>query len=193
MRRSIRLCSRTLTVALGILLFGAPYARSVTIINVDATKYGVPWAGGPTLPMTLDAGTYSATLVNPTIDTSAIYWSWSFQADWSWRTAWGLEFNDGDGLQSLSAGSVLTLPNKEDAYDAAVKAGETSTSFTLDRQSVVSFYVRDNYMGDNQGGVSLAINRSSTATVPDNCLSVWLLGCGLFSLTILRRKSTQQQ
>jgi hypothetical protein len=192
MRRSIRLFSRTLSVALGILLFTTPYARSV-IIDVNAS-YGVPWYSGSTLPITLEAGTYSASLVNPDIDPSAQFWSWNYRS--GWLTAWGLEFNDGDGLQHLFAGygnSGLNWSTPQEAYEATVAAGKTYTSFTLARQSVVSFYVLDNITGDNSGGVSLAINRTSVATIPDNCFSVWLLGCGLFLLAILRRKSTQQQ
>ena len=184
----------------GWIALAAPVMASATIVNIDAThgfNY-VPGGGSDPAPMAGDqisfigspptvnlaAGTY--TITNATgeagSDPNLSAWSYNLGTN-SWT--WGF-------VVATAAGTVLDYENagsgSSQAEVAALPAVQNfSSTLTLLAPTAVAFTLRDYYVPDNGGGISLDIEPTAVA-VPEP--AAWALTIGGLALVggVMRRR-----
>lgn len=184
---------------LGMLLGSVAEAA---IINIDK-RYGFTYDGGgsdpapvpgqhlnligtPLVQLTLTAGTYSIT--NAAGLPGALFTAWSYNVS---NSLWAWAFVMVDNATSKTILYASAGGGSSAAQVAALPAVQNfSTTFTLASTTTLNFTLRDYFVGDNDGGISLNINPVQDSGVPEP--SMWLLsasGLGLFWLRSRRRSS----
>lgn len=160
-------------------------ARASTVVNIDARQYGDA-VGLGTLDLEFAAGSYTATVVNPSIDSRAAFTAWSHAFGWpgSFHTDWRARRPD-DTL--IIGGDFIDAASASEAFAAMTT---NPISFTLDQTSLLRFYVADNRIDDNQGGVSVLIEAQAPATAaPVPAAS----GMGIALLGLLALRHTRRR
>jgi len=123
-------------------------------INQAQTIWGAPFNA---VSLSLAAGTYKATLVDPAIDSGAAFTAWTYNAPWITNY---LVFDSANLTEQLFMGAVsgsAFVANAQAAFNATVAAGHNVTTFTLPTAETLLFTVPDNILSDNTGGVSIDI------------------------------------
>lgn len=124
------------------------------IVNIDSTRYGDPLKGFPTLNVPIDAGTWEIIPTNPSLDPEALFTAW---CPWSTGSAWVSEVV----IQSSILGKIqmgvwsFSSGSPEIAFS---DPGNTPIQITLPSADVLQFYVGDDILSDNRGGISLSLN-----------------------------------
>lgn len=145
-----------------------------TVINIDATLYGDPGAGLNTLKVPFSEGYYVSTFINPSIDSRALYTAWSAWSEGdSWYSYYGIKvgqitFAGGDHIGGSSPEGVFELVEPK------------TISFYVPQDMDVEFYIGDNNIGDNRGGVSLLIKKTIPGDVNGD-LGIDLMDFAVFS------------
>jgi hypothetical protein len=192
-------------------------ARGGAIININALQNGEN-AGNQScsitcngslidpVQVTLGPGTYQlndAWSSSTGLEPGALYDAWNFEAGnptaWAWH--WKVLFDDGSDGSTVDPANYSSLliadvdPTQAFSTELAAAnfgAATTPTVITLSKTTTLDFVVNDNQLGDNAGGVSLAVACTSGAclTVPGSAApepsTLALLGCGLGVLGWLR-------
>jgi hypothetical protein len=176
-------------VAAGITAWNA----NATLVIINAYINGAPSYGFPSVNVVLPAGDYTATLVQNQGDPYYFKaWSWAYGSVDTWTTQWRADFRDGDNPLNPSVNLVggsdflpVTPPyGRDSAADAFDNALNTVVTFTLAQQTTLHFYIWDNYLADNTGGVTLNIE---AAAVPEP--STYIAGALMllpFGATVIR-------
>lgn len=162
------------------------------VLNIDATQYGFAFptdpapvvgqvitpitnpGGGPLLQLTLGAGTYDISNATGMAGANPAFIGWNYSSGWVWSvvvaddaTHQVVFYADRGGVQGSQAGI---------AAQADVQAFHDS--FTLTQTTTLDFMIRDYYLPDNAGGVSVLI---SAAAVPEAPVPA-LLALGLAAM-----------
>jgi hypothetical protein len=192
---------RSNCLALAVVGLLAASAAQAQIVNIDAThgfKYenggsdpaplpgqGINPIGVPLL-LTLDPGTYQ--LTNAAGQPGADFSAWSFNvntASWIWAS---LIYDAGTNqtLRYFEAGSVQNRP-------AAVAAQPAAQSFSeqllLTQRTTVGFTLRDYFVPDNAGGISVRV--TAVSPIPESgAAALMLAGLGAVGLFARRRART---
>lgn len=125
-----------------------------TVININAALYGDPGAGLNTLKVPFSKGYYVSTFINPSMDSRALYTAWSAWSEGdSWYSYYGIKvdqitFAGGDHAGGSSPETVFDLVEPK------------TISFYVPQDMDVEFYIGDNDIEDNRGGVSLLIKKT---------------------------------
>uniref|UniRef100_Q01UP1 DUF642 domain-containing protein n=1 Tax=Solibacter usitatus (strain Ellin6076) TaxID=234267 RepID=Q01UP1_SOLUE len=110
-----------------VLCLAAVQIAGATVVNVDAMQYGVqnwgqvgldgwryPYPGAPTL--TVGPGTYTFSLVNPTLNSGATYTAWTYNSPWITNY---IVFDQADESHYLFGGATSSTgyANATDAFN----------------------------------------------------------------------------
>lgn len=189
---------KRLLIAMGALAVAVPSAQAATVIetvNLDGRVNGSLDGTAGVVSVLLNAGTYSLKFVDGLYSGFS---RWSSNAGCSGAgthcrqgyensaryviggVTYGIGDNDGLGTPG---------PHGEAYYASAAQAiaaaAGYSATFTLTEAQNVQFYLRDNVLGDNRGGVSLAIS-----AVPEPATwAMMILGFGVVGAAMRRRKT----
>lgn len=186
---------RPTCLAIASLLAAA--AAQAQIVNIDAShgftydrggSDPAPLPGqhinpiGAPLMLTLDAGTYQ--LTNAAGQPGADFSAWSFNvgtASWYWAFV-TYDAANNQTLRYFAAGDVKSSP----AAVAAQPAVQTfSDQLVLTQRTTVGFTLRDYFVPDNAGGISVRV--SAVSPVPEPA-PVALLLAGLGAVGLLARR-----
>ena len=178
----------------------AAAAAQAQIVNIDAT-HGFTFDGGGSDPapqpgqhinpigapllLTLDAGTY--TLTNAVGQPGALFNAWSFNvgtASWYWAF---VTYDAGTNrtLRYFAAGDVK---NSAAAVAAQPAVQQFSDQLVLAQRTTVGFTLRDYYVPDNAGGISVRV--VAVSPVPEPTPTALLLA-GLGVVAVLARRSSR--
>ena len=116
-------------------------------IDLDATQYGVSGSDIVGLPVSVAEGTFSATLVQG----AYVAWSFALGGAGTWRTHYFIFLQDST---TVVGGDTLNEDNADDAFAATTN---TTVEFTVQEAQSVEFFVEDNVLFDNVGGVSIEL------------------------------------
>lgn len=184
---------RPTLLAVAVLLSAG--AAQAQIVNIDAT-HGFTYDGGGSDPapqpgqhinpigsrltLTLDPGTY--TLTNAWGQPGAQFSAWSYNVGTS---SWGWAFvlydaADDRVLRYFEAGNVQ---NSAAAVAAQPAVQQFSGQLVLAQRTTVGFTLRDYFVPDNDGGISVQL----AAPVPEPA-SAALLVAGLAAVGLLARR-----
>lgn len=186
--------TRHLLAAVAVCALAVP-ASAATIVNLDGIA-NASQTGANAVTVNLSAGTYELRFVE---DQYKAFTRWNYvqgcdESGLHCRTGWensaryviGDEtYYFGDSSASGGYGPVVEeLAYFQTADLSFANALGYSARFTLSEASEVSFYIYDNQLRDNSGGVSLSIS-----AVPEPATWAMLIsGFGLVGLTARRRK-----
>jgi hypothetical protein len=177
-----------------LALLAAAAGAQAQIINIDAT-HGFTYDGGGSDPapqpgqhlnligtppqLTLGAGTY--TITNAAGLPGALFQAWSWNLNTS---SWGWAFVVADHAthNTLLYAEAGQVQNSAAAVAAQAAVQNFSTSFTLAAPTTLDFTLRDYYVNDNGGGISLKISAVSAVAEPGQAA---LLLAGLAGLGAL--------
>ncbi|HWL48217.1 MAG TPA: PEPxxWA-CTERM sorting domain-containing protein [Sphingomonadaceae bacterium] len=190
--------------ALAASTFIAGSANAATIINLDG-KANASKDGSNAVVLALAAGTYTATFTRTADNQDADYtafsrWSSNTGCDSAGancRQGWELSagYKIGDTLTTFGdaggTGNYGPTATPDDAFYASAEqvfaagAGLYSATFTLASAGNVGFYIYDNNVGDNRGGISLSL----TSAVPEPATwGLMIAGFGLIGMAARRRR-----
>lgn len=177
-------------------LFAISSAQA-TVVNISA-QWGVnpvvfadPYPGVTAVGTTLhlDAGQYFATPVDQSFQ-GALYTAASHGGGNAYEWGYYMSIDGGAGVK-YGYGEGPAMPGWQywGTQAEAFAAAPAPMSFTLSKNSDVTFYWRDDSFGDNIGGISLNV-----AAVPEPETYAMLLA-GLAAVTIVRsrRRKTGKQ
>ncbi len=120
------------------------------------------------------AGTYSVFPIGKTDGGDYNAWSaWSHGEKGHWLNPYYMESKE---FKKVEIGQWTRYDSDLLALDKA-----ENTTFTLSSDGYVKFFIKDNPISDNRGGISLKIN---SVPIPG---ALWLFGSGLVGLIGLRR------
>lgn len=155
--------------AVAALTFAAPVGA--TVVNLDG-QANTSTNGSTAKSLNLQAGTYKVMF---TQDDFTSFSRWSGNADCDgdgthcrqgWENSAVFTFGGQTFFFGDSAANGGYGPNVDGSYYASAAqsfahAGMYSQLFTLGAADDVSFFIYDNQLGDNRGGISLSVNRVS--------------------------------
>ena len=191
---------RTLLLA-GALVLGATGAANATIVNIDAANNAGLDGSLPStnaIDVLLGAGAYSITPIDGQYtafrrfsqdagcDVNGENCSQGYEHSYRLLIdATTLAFGDGAanrGIGPISPGNGYF----DTALHAFNQASPLLGAFTLAAQTHVKFFIYDDYLGDNSGGISLSVG---AAGVPEPASwTLMIAGFGLAGAALRRRK-----
>ncbi len=176
------------------LAFAAP--AGATIVNLHGHD-NASTDGSTAESLNLDAGTYRVTFVQ---DEYTAFSRWNHESGCDddgthcrqgWENSAVIVVGSETFYFGDSAGNGGYGPNPDGSYFATAAqsfahAGIYSQLFTLGAPGDVLFYIYDDHLGDNRGGVSLGVNR---VDVPEPAGWPFLmLGLGAIGVLVWRRR-----
>lgn len=186
------------TLFLTGLALTATGAAQAQIVNIDAT-HGFTYDGGGSDPapvpgqhlnligapvtLTLPAGAYNIT--NASGLPGATFEAWSYNVNTS-SWAWAFVMADDATRKTIQYYGVAGgSSSAEVASNPLVKS--FSASFSLAAPQTLVFTLRDYYVPDNAGGISILVSPANPVPEPA-ALVLMALGLGTILLTVRRRK-----
>ena len=185
-----------MAAALGASLFAGSSLQAATIVNLDGMA-NASLNGANAVILNLDAGEYDLNFVQGAFTAFTRFSGVSGCDALGAKCITGFEnsarfvingttFLFGDGAASGGLGPQATGGYYSTAAQSFGASSAFSTKFSLAAPSSVSFYLFDDNLGDNSGGVSLAV-----AAVPEpTTWMLMLLGMAGIGFT-MRRKEKQ--
>lgn len=153
-----------------------------TVIDIDATTNNKTNA----VVLFLTAGTYEVKVIGSSQGGKYDAWSlWNFTTGCDEKgencvTGWVNEYNISSNEFNINIPSTGKYATAEQALAKA-----EGTSFTLTSDGKVNFFVGDDLLPDNRGGVSLAVKKTSQAEpFPQITSASWVL-LTIISLTLI--------
>lgn len=180
--------------ALSASLFAASAVQAATVVNLDG-KANASLNGANALTLDFDAGVYNVNFVQGAFTAFNRFGSSNGCDALGAKCVRGFENSArfvvngvthlfGDGAASGGMGPQATGGYYSTAAQSFAASSAFSTTFALAAPGTVSFYLFDDNLGDNTGGVSLAV-----AAVPEP--STWmlmLLGFGAVGFAMRRSR-----
>lgn len=182
--------------ALGVSLFVGSSLQAATVVDLDGMA-NASTTGANAVTLNLDAGIYNLNFVEGAFTAFTRFSSVSGCDGLGAKCITGFEnsaryvidgttFLFGDGAASGGLGPQATGGYYASAAQSFSASSAFSTTFSLAAPGSVSFYLFDDNLGDNSGGVSLAV-----AAVPEPATWMFmLLGMAGIGFT-MRRKDKQ--
>ncbi len=200
-------------VRAALLLAGCLSAAATTVVDIDSQKYGCSQCSGPqnvlpgtvlsdiytpSLQLTLGPGTYTFTNGDP--NGTDYYSAWNFNGyptsgNWVWSFIVANDANSTVLMDDYTGGIWSTQSGAANAtaittYDGnTVLSGTSAAGFidhlTLGSTTTLDFFIDDYALGDNGGGVAVAISGSGAAPEPASWL---LMGVAIAALLVIRRR-----
>ena len=182
--------------ALGVSLFVGSSLQAATVVDLDGMA-NASTTGANAVTLNLDAGIYNLNFVEGAFTAFTRFSSVSGCDGLGAKCITGFEnsaryvidgttFLFGDGAASGGLGPQATGGYYASAAQSFSASSAFSTTFSLAVPGSVSFYLFDDNLGDNSGGVSLAV-----AAVPEPATWMFmLLGMAGIGFT-MRRKDKQ--
>lgn len=145
-----------------------------TVINVDAMQYGFDYptdpaptlgqivapfsdaAGGALNQLTLGPGTYTISNAVGLAGANPSFTAWRFNGGNNW--VWSVVIVDDATKKVVLYGEAGGIQSSQDAVASQAAVQAFSASFSLATTTVLDFMIRDYYLADNAGGVSVAID-----------------------------------
>ena len=126
------------------------------IININSRVNGAP-PQFPTVDTVLQPGNYVVALISPAEDSQALYQAWRYGNTSPWITQWAAVRSGGTG--TLSGGNITDANGNPwtSAADAYNNSFNRASGVVVSAAETFGFYIGDNQLTDNQGGVSLRI------------------------------------
>ncbi|WP_341677124.1 hypothetical protein [Niveibacterium sp. SC-1] len=195
---------KTLRALLPAVLLAMPLAGHATIINLDASHgFTYDWGGSDPAPLpgqhinfigtpetlTLGAGRYAITYAGGL--SGGLFEGWSFNTGESPSWAWAFVIADAASQKVILYGEAQAR-----AYSAAQLATMPAVRdfraiFELPATTELAFTLRDYYVPDNAGGVSLQVlalpREVEELPEPASLGMAWL---GLAALSLSRRRTS---
>ena len=180
--------------ALSASLFAGSALQAATFVNLDG-KANASLDGSNALTLSLNPGVYNVSFVDQAFTAFNRFGTASGCNGSGAGCVLGFEnsarfivngttFLFGDGNASGGIGPQATGGYYATAAQSFAASNLFSTSFTLDAPGSVSFYLFDDNLGDNTGGVSLAV-----AAVPEPATwAMMLLGFAAVGFAMRRSK-----
>ncbi len=143
------------TILSGDLLGDDVTRVPLQVVNINSQIHASNPPGDQPLDVPVVAGLYQATLVNLSIDKGALYTAWSFRFGdrGTWNTKYEVRLMDGTGL---TGGSFPNANSDQEAFDLAT---DRTIEFTVPTDQSLKFFIADNQLSDNAGGVSLLLSK----------------------------------
>ena len=185
-----------MAAVLGASLFTGSSLQAATVVNLDG-KTNASLNGANAVTLNLDAGVYNLSFVQGAFTAFTRFSNVSGCNGLGAKCITGFEnsarfvvngttFLFGDGAASGGMGPQATGGYYATAAQSFAASNAFGTSFSLAAPGSVSFYLFDDNLGDNSGGVSLAV-----AAVPEPATWMFmLLGMAGIGFT-MRRKDKQ--
>ncbi|GJG89316.1 hypothetical protein tb265_44970 [Gemmatimonadetes bacterium T265] len=188
------------------LLLAAPAARAQRVVNIDAMLYGFayPTDPAPTVgqlispfslapdralnQLTLDPGTYRITnaAVAGLAGANAGFTGWRYNSDANW--VWNFVVADDATNRVVYYGDAGYVSATQQGIASLAAVQGYRDTFTLAGAATLDFMVRDYYLPDNAGGVSVAITPVTPATTAPEPATWALVGAGLACVAGLARR-----
>lgn len=194
---SMRKLTTLAIAAMASIAFAAPAAA--TVINLDGVN-NASMDGHNAVSQLLDAGTYSITFVDGGF-TAFSRWTassgcdalgqncrqgWENSAVFYMGTDLGNAYFLGDGNAHGGYGPVAGNGHFDTAQHSFTHSSMYAQLFTLAIATEVSFFIADDNLNDNRGGVSLSVDRLA---VPEPApLPFLLAGLGIMGLLLRLRQ-----
>lgn len=141
-----------------------PLGPSNWLVNIDHQS-GAHCVFSNCVQVALDAGVYKFALVSPDDCPEAQFMGWSYSSGQSgtWVTAtniWPEGSGDcGGGLDELGVGSFNGVDSAQDAWNDLLNDPRRRLNLiVLDGMTQIHFYLSDNQVNDNQGGMTVLIS-----------------------------------
>jgi hypothetical protein len=162
MKIRLHLFSMLLTGAFALPLANVSHAQ---LVNINARASGAQPVPNQTfwfnpfnaVSLSLAAGEYNFTIVDPAINSGAAFTAWTYNAPWITNY---LVFDSTNLTHELFMGAVsgsAFVGTAQAAFNATVAAGHDVTTFTLPTAETLLFVIPDNIVSDNAGGISIDI------------------------------------
>jgi hypothetical protein len=180
------------------IALGAASVAQAQIVNIDATHgFTYDWGGSDPAPvagqhlnligapvtLTLGPGDYQIT--NAWGLPGAMYRAWSYQLDFN-RWTWAFVVAD-DATRKTLFYTAAGSGNSAAAVAALPEVQNFKYNFSLPTTATLDFTLRDYYVLDNGGGISLKI--SQIAVVPEPVTGTLMVaGLGVVGLCARRRR-----
>ena len=183
------------------LFAAATAADAATIVNLDG-KANASMDGATAVALTLGPGTYSIAPLDSAVGIYTAFNRFSAVGDcdaagancrqgWehSYKVTIGsttFGFGDGNGnggLGPLNPGNGYY----DSAAHAFANAAPVANAFTLGAISNVKFWILDDYLGDNSGGISLSVTGAGGVPEPGTW-SLLIAGFGMIGAVLRRRR-----
>ena len=161
----MKISPRLFYLLAGAMALAAGNVSTAQIVNINARVSGSQPGGinqafwlNPfnAVSLSLAAGTYDFTIVDPAMNSGATFTAWTYNAPWITNY---VVFDSTNLTHDLFMGAVSlgSSSNAQAAFNATVAAGNETTVFTLPTAMTLLFAVPDNILSDNTGGVSVDI------------------------------------
>jgi hypothetical protein len=187
-------CIRRLLFAAGLCCAIAAQAQ---IVNIDAT-HGFTYDGGGSdpapvpgqhlnligTPITLTLGAGDYTITNAAGKPGALFEAWSYNVNTS-SWAWAFVMADDATRKTIQYYGVAG-GNSQAQVASNPLVQNFSASFSLPAQQTLVFTLRDYYVLDNAGGISIFINPTNPVPEPASA-ALFALGIGATAFALRRR------
>ena len=185
-----------LAAALGASLFAGSSLQAATVVNLDGVD-NASLDGANAVTLDLDAGVYSLDFVTGASTAFTRFSNVSGCDGLGAKCVTGFEnsaryvvngvtFLFGDGAASGGLGPQATGGYYSTASQSFAASNAFSTTFSLAAPGSVSFYLFDDNLGDNSGGVSLSV-----AAVPEPATWMFML-LGMAGIGYSMRRKEKQ-
>lgn len=184
--------------AVAALTFAAPSFAATTVVNLDGTT-NASLDGSNSVDVSLAAGTYTVTFTQDAFtafsrfsgesgcDANGGNCSQGFENS-ARIIAGGMTYLFGDGAASGGIGPIAGGGYFDTAARSFANAAQYTTTFTLANAGTASFFLYDDFLGDNRGGVSLSL----MGGVPEpTTWALMILGMGAVGGAMRRKQAVK--
>ena len=173
------------------------------MVNADATQAGDPNNRGY-YSLFLNPGSYTLSLESPDTHPNAIYYAWCPWPAWATDTSWRTNILIGSGNNANTVGDIRDdriivgmlgehayFPSPQTAFEGILAKTEF---LIITKSDELHFWFADNYIVDNQGGVSVWVQLNPTVSAPEPSQSL-LGGCSVIlgAAYLMTRRSRSLQ
>lgn len=192
----------TRVLAIAFLLLLPPIVQAGIVVNIGGTQYGfsfptdpAPVPGQIITPITstgslnqlvLGPGTYSVSNATGLPGANPDFDAWRYNLGNNW--VWNFVISDNATSKVLLYGEAGGIQTTRSAIANQASVQNFTSSFTLPATTTVNFMIRDYYLPDNFGGVSLLVEGGNQSVPEPGSLAIMLGGLSSLGICLWRRK-----